>query len=357
MPVSDHRMVNFTIASMGKSGTDADNQMVSSEILKYNLKRANKVLVSSALRDIDWNSILENEESTENDCEIFRKQIIQAIKISNVPAYKSQRKNHNDNELKKIIEKRDKVDKILNKNSLRKIDREMKSLELVNLNKEIEKNLQKQENEREKQVIARVKENPKEFYKFAYRNKTVKTKIGPLKIGNAYETDPRRMANIFADQYKSVFSKPREDISQINLKSVLCPKLEDIVIQDEDVIQAIKDINPSSAPGPDEIPTIFYKDYAQELVLPIKRIWRKSLDNGEMPEGIAISIIIPIFKEGLKREPSNYRPVALTNHLTKIFERILRKAIVKHLEVNDLMNETQFGIRPYLVPSDVARYK
>ena len=37
--------------------------------------------------------------------------------------------------------------------------------------------------------------------------------------------------------------------------------------------------------------------------------------------------------------------MALTNHLTKIFERILRKAIVKHLEVTDLMNETQFGFR------------
>ena len=347
----------LTITSTKIRGTDADNQIVSSEILKYNFKRANKVLVSRTLSDIDWNSILENDESTENDCEIFRKQIIQAIKTSNVPTFKSQTKNQDNNEIKKIIEKRDKVDKILIKNSLRKTDCEMKTIELANLNKEIERNLQKQENEREKQVIARVKENPKEFYKFADRNKTVKAKIGPLKIGNTYETDPKRMANIFADQYKSVFSKPREDISQLNLKNVLCPKLEDLVIQDEDVIQAIKDINPSSAPGPDEIPTIFYKDYAQELVLPIKRIWRKSLDNGEMPEGVAISIIIPIYKEGLKGEPSNYRPVALTNHLTKIFERILRKAIVKHLEANDLMNETQFGFRTgRSTISQLARY-
>ena len=44
--VSDHRMVNFTITSTKISETDADNQIVSSEIFKYNLKRANKVLVS-----------------------------------------------------------------------------------------------------------------------------------------------------------------------------------------------------------------------------------------------------------------------------------------------------------------------
>ena len=43
--------------------------------------------------------------------------------------------------------------------------------------------------------------------------------------------------------------------------------------------------------------------------------------------------------------PANYRPIALTNHLMKISERILVKAIVKHLEENDVMNSTQHGFR------------
>ena len=37
--------------------------------------------------------------------------------------------------------------------------------------------------------------------------------------------------------------------------------------------------------------------------------------------------------------------MALTNHLTKIFERVMRTAIVDHLEINDLMNKTQHGFR------------
>ena len=39
----------------------------------------------------------------------------------------------------------------------------------------------------------------------------------------------------------------------------------------------------------------------------------------------------------------NYRPVSLTNHLTKIFEKVLKKAMVAHLEVNQLFNITQHG--------------
>ena len=41
----------------------------------------------------------------------------------------------------------------------------------------------------------------------------------------------------------------------------------------------------------------------------------------------------------------NYRPVALTNHMYKIFERVVRKEIVIYLEDNDLMNVTQHGFR------------
>ena len=72
-------------------------------------------------------------------------------------------------------------------------------------------------------------------------------------------------------------------------------------------------------------------------------MWRNSLDTGKLPEGIAIAWITPIYKGGNKSLPANYRPVALTNHVTKIFERVLKKEIVLHLERNDLLNASQHG--------------
>ena len=114
-------------------------------------------------------------------------------------------------------------------------------------------------------------------------------------------------------------------------------------------MQAIKDameeINPSSAPGPDGIPAFLYNQYSNELANPVKLLWNLSLASGHMPEGTIIAIITPIFKKGDKSIAANYRPVALTNHLTKIFERVLRKALVKHLEGNKLMNDSQHGFR------------
>ena len=64
-----------------------------------------------------------------------------------------------------------------------------------------------------------------------------------------------------------------------------------------------------------------------------------------MPDGINLAYITPIFKSGDKSDPANYRPMALTNHITKIYERLIKKEIVFHLSSNQLFNETQHGFR------------
>ena len=58
-----------------------------------------------------------------------------------------------------------------------------------------------------------------------------------------------------------------------------------------------------------------------------------------------IRSINPIFKKCDKSDPSNYRPISLTFHLIKIFERVIRHKIVSHLEANDLSSRNQRGFR------------
>ena len=57
------------------------------------------------------------------------------------------------------------------------------------------------------------------------------------------------------------------------------------------------------------------------------------------------SDIAPIFKGGDQGDANNYRPVALTSHIAKVFEKVIRKKMVKHLEVNNLFNDSQHGFR------------
>ena len=56
-------------------------------------------------------------------------------------------------------------------------------------------------------------------------------------------------------------------------------------------------------------------------------------------------MITPIHKGGDRKVPKNYRPVALTSHLIKTFEKILRNALVNFIETNNLLNPNQHGFR------------
>ena len=55
--------------------------------------------------------------------------------------------------------------------------------------------------------------------------------------------------------------------------------------------------------------------------------------------------IIPIHKGGHQGLAANYRPIALTSHLIKVFEKVIRNYIVKFLEENDKFNTSQHGFR------------
>ena len=59
-----------------------------------------------------------------------------------------------------------------------------------------------------------------------------------------------------------------------------------------------------------------------------------------------MAFITPILKPGgVKTLPISYRPVSLTSHLSKTFERIIRKSLVNYLEANKKMNINQHGFR------------
>ena len=56
-------------------------------------------------------------------------------------------------------------------------------------------------------------------------------------------------------------------------------------------------------------------------------------------------IITPIHKKDSKALAENYRPIALTSHIIRTFERAVKDKIVHHLESNSLLCNNQHGFR------------
>ena len=136
-----------------------------------------------------------------------------------------------------------------------------------------------------------------------------------------------------------------DDLSYHRGKRSVDSRLTHITVTKEDIMRAIREIKNGSAPGPDGIPVSFFKDYAEELAPSIAAIWSYSMQHSKQIEEPIFAIITPLHKGGPKCYAKNYRPVALTNHMYKIFERVLKKEIVQYLEENDLLNVIQHGFR------------
>ena len=58
-----------------------------------------------------------------------------------------------------------------------------------------------------------------------------------------------------------------------------------------------------------------------------------------------MAIVKPIHKGGNKNKPQNYRPISLTSHTIKIFERIMKNKIIDFLENENLLKDFQHGFR------------
>ena len=67
--------------------------------------------------------------------------------------------------------------------------------------------------------------------------------------------------------------------------------------------------------------------------------------SGIVPKFYKTGYISPLFKKGSRCEAGNYRPVTLTSHIVKVFERVVRKHMVNYLEDNSLLTDKQHGFR------------
>lgn len=174
----------------------------------------------------------------------------------------------------------------------------------------------------------------------------MKNPIGPLKQNNVTITDPAAISEILKAQFESVFSTPNSPVDLDALMSDLGPRgLEDLTFNEDEIEASIVKIPKNSSAGLDEIPAILLRNCASQLKKPIFLLWRASLDAGKLPQCMKKSVVTPVHKGGQRCLPENYRPISLTSHICKLFERIVVHRLTKYLNEANLFNERQHGFR------------
>ena len=200
----------------------------------------------------------------------------------------------------------------------------------------------------ERRAVEKIKANPKYFFSYAKSFSKVRQNISSLLNGNQeLVTDRKELANILQQQFSSVYSDPNcPDVSAptFTVPPVIRSDTEVVLTQDC-IEEAISEIKLDSASGPDGIPAILLKRCAASLSLPIYLLWSESMSSGIVPSYYKMGYVSPLFKKGSRCEAGNYRPVTLTSHVVKVYERVVRKHMVEYLETNNLLTDKQHGFR------------
>ena len=110
-----------------------------------------------------------------------------------------------------------------------------------------------------------------------------------------------------------------------------------------EIEKEIKVLNPKKASTHGNIPTKILKQSVEACKLMLTNIFNKSIEENEFPDNLKFADVTPIYKKDDPNNPKNYRPVSVLPVTSKIFERILQKQLVSH--INQFLSPFLCGYR------------
>ena len=302
------------------------------------------VKLNQELKDANYDDVY-NESNMDNKFEKLNQKILSICK-KYVPARKKKKRKHQIPLDRRILmNKRKKLEDKLVRSSRENVIQETKA-SLEDIDKKLAASLKTEKETDEAKAISVIASNSKYFFYYAKKNAKLKPEIGPFEINGNITHDPKQKAEILKNQFESVFVPSNEEESWTDpLPHANETYLDDIIFTEDDLVKRIKEVRTSAAAGSDDFPAILLKKCADALKTPLYKLWRESLDLGQIADSHKKGIITPIYKGESRGNPKNYRPVSLTSHLIKIFEKILGNKLMEYLENNDKLNRNQHGFR------------
>ena len=156
--------------------------------------------------------------------------------------------------------------------------------------------------------------------------------IPPLFVNNSFETDFLKKSNIFNNHFANQCAVLNNDSVLPELTFASDCRINDFLIQHDNVIKIIRDINPAKAHGYDCISNRMIKMSAVSIVVPLMIIFNKALTTSVYPDIWERGNVVPVHKKGSKNLVKNYQPISLLPFFGKIFEKIIYNVLFEHLK-------------------------
>ena len=338
----------YTTAGLGKS----DHLLIVVEMKcrydtapsaeRYAYQKTDFDILNECIKDNDWENDFK-DKNINDSWNHFKEKLNEAIKKS-TPKVKTRgnRKKNLDPETLEIVKNKHRMYRKWKKTGL---DEDKANYKRAN--NQARKACRSAEVREEKRVAKESKENPNQAWRFIKSKTTTRTGVSDLRMSNGEKTkSDKEKAETLNTFFQSVFTKEEFGPVPKPPEREFEEDLTDFEIQEKEVKKILESLHPGKAPGPDGINPFILSKAAASLTLPVTLLYRKSLQEGNIPEEWRKATVTPIFKKGSRAEPCNYRPVSLTCILCKCLERLVRANIMEHLQRNNLIAKEQHGFVP-----------
>ena len=182
-------------------------------------------------------------------------------------------------------------------------------------------------------------------------NESKFNKVTELDTADSLSTDPIKISNILNTHFSKIEPSLASEIQNTssNFTDYITPaeqifKLAEVSCQE--VFNLIQEIPSNKASGLDNISARLLKEASPIVTRRLTFIINLSITTGIFPNAWKRARVSPIFKEDLRTDPNNYRPISVLPVVSKLIERVVFDQLYGYLNDNNLLTESQSGFRP-----------
>ena len=147
--------------------------------------------------------------------------------------------------------------------------------------------------------------------------------------------------NVNADKHKNRLEEINKKVLDLEKSSTFCEL--DYKITVKEICDAISKLKNNKASGIDGIPNEILKSGSNVLAPVLHKLFNLIFCSGTYPRKWSWSYICPIFKAGNPGKPENYRGIAISSCIGKLFNSVLNRRLDSHLEKNSIIHPHQIG--------------
>ena len=183
--------------------------------------------------------------------------------------------------------------------------------------------------------------NPKQYWKLVSELKELESHSS----SNSDCVSAEEWTNLFR---KLLYNKNMENCSE--LESFFCnmPTAKtftnlDYRITKDEIKTCISKLKSGKAVGMDRISAEMIKTSVDQILPVYEKLFNSIFRKGIYPHNGKQSFLVPLFKSGSRKDPSNYRGIAINSTLGKVFSMVLTNRLGSFAKDNRLIDNTKIG--------------